>query len=718
MAIERNWTGFEGGDSGRLQGQPFRGSIFGDGTARTGEFHSKHISKSSFANTGQAFRRANAALGTGLALGEQAKVAWRCFIRLDNHVGTAGCRGGGIGDSSQSQKGQVVFDTSGHFAAAANDVIGSYSSFALSLGVWYRFDITYVNTQGAGANCTVQVTISAYTDSGVFIETVTQTQAVAAVTALPLDFAIGNASTSGSSTFDYSFDDWFWCAADKTDVSSVSFPTATKISRVSALAQGSSAAWAGDFRTIIDVPLETLFTDEQSTSTNGATTTFTHDIASNLGIGTVAGIVVRSALKTTGALGNDALMLNGVEYTVATLAAYGVEQDGVDFSNYTLAQFNAFEFGARNKRGVALQLGKCYCEVLHDGAGLQAPFINGKGPFRLKIVTWTGNGSYQTISGVGFGSQAIIVKPINDATAFGCWKISRMGGTMTRRAGGGVEASGILEITSDGFKIGPSTSINEAGTTYIAICIQDGGVGGYFLDVGSYIADSIDNRDIVLNHPFQPDLVFVFGPNLDTARTKDMVGDFSIGLGNSNIYTNKIQALNLNGFQIGTDGSVNAGGAGGLGTVYHYIALRSYSSIAFATGKVTPTGTTFTITGMTFSPAFVDAKKTGGTVVNSFFRNTLVHSGANSTPWPGGVNDVNGITSITADGFTGGSQVSANGVDTYWFALSPFGIDITGVYKLVPGKLNDTLYDRTVSPIATNDVDIPNPFFKTGLLGE
>jgi len=38
----------------------------------------------------------------------------------------------------------------------------------------------------------------------------------------------------------------------------------------------------------------------------------------------------------------------------------------------------------------------------------------------------------------------------------------------------------------------------------------------------------------------------------------------------------------------------------------------------------------------------------------------------------------------------------------------------SGVYTLVPGKTNDTYYDRSVSPVDTLDLKIPDPFAKSG----
>lgn len=55
--------------------------------------------------------------------------------------------------------------------------------------------------------------------------------------------------------------------------------------------------------------------------------------------------------------------------------------------------------------------------------------------------------------------------------------------------------------------------------------------------------------------------------------------------------------------------------------------------------------------------------------------------------------------------------------------IAQFGIEIfrrlpnpaAGIYQLVPGKTNDTLF-LTFSPITTHDVKIPDPFIETAVI--
>lgn len=49
--------------------------------------------------------------------------------------------------------------------------------------------------------------------------------------------------------------------------------------------------------------------------------------------------------------------------------------------------------------------------------------------------------------------------------------------------------------------------------------------------------------------------------------------------------------------------------------------------------------------------------------------------------------------------------------------LTIFFTDGTGIYTLVPGKTDDTLYVQDYTPVTTVDVKIPDPFIKTGFIG-
>jgi hypothetical protein len=361
MAVERNWTGFEGGVCDFSAAEPLRGAVLGNGTARTGHFFLRHQAHATgVTNSATNFLRVNTAIGTLMPNGSSARTVERVFLRLNAHVGTNDCACFGVGTASVNQRSYVALDTTGKFGVWTFDGgPPTYGTATLSLGVWYRLDFTYTVTQVSLGNCTVTGSVSVYTEGGVLVETVTKgPTAVTQDAALSATTFVGNGTVSVSSTFDYDFDDWFW---ESTDGVLAALPaTAMRITGVPATAQGANAQWTGDYRTITDIPRQTLFTDEQAATTVGFTTTFAHASAASLQLGSIVGVVVRGYLKNTAGSGNDALLLNGTEYTVALSTAYPQRvQEGVDYTVYTAGQFDAMEFGARNKRGVAIQMGSC-----------------------------------------------------------------------------------------------------------------------------------------------------------------------------------------------------------------------------------------------------------------------------------------------------------------------------------------------------------------------
>lgn len=678
MAIEYGWTGFEGGDADACPVVLPRGQVIGSTRARTGDCLFEFYTGVAAANSWYAYRRKNTTLGTGLGVGSSATTIARVFFKLIAFpVATnAPCFGVGSNSVGANQRSAMAIDTTGHFAGQTPSGTGAYSSATLNLDQWYRLDLTHVVTQTGSPQISVSVTISVYDEAGTLIETVSRTQtAIATNASLPTDVVCGNPSVTAF-VCQYEYDDWWWGSADGADQATLVFPTATRISRVPATAQGSAADWTGDYRTIVDSPRETVTTDEQTcAATVGLTSTFTHASAASLGLTGIEGVLVRGQLRTpSGGAGNEALLYNGVEYTVAIPngAAYNQNaQEGVSYPD-TGGGFDAAEFGARNKRGVAsgLAMAICYLEVLHAGTGPVAPFKNGTGPWRLNMVVYSGNGGYQTIGGMGFGASVIMIFPVTGlASTGGVLKLARSGGTTAFNWGGGTRNNnGVLAITADGFDLGPNADVNESGRTFLAIGIQDGTT--LALNSDMFAGSQVDGRDYIMPSPtFQPDIVFVCDDINGCFRTSAMVGDVSlvIGAGNANV-ANQIQAMNPDGFELGDSNVVN-----GVIRSYFWWAQQIIASLVpfVHVGTITPGGASFTVTGIPFTPVFVLARQRNVSANPGFWRSTLTHAGADSTQIGSPNGSTTAITSMTADGFTGGAAISSAGVEVYWIALAP-----------------------------------------------
>jgi hypothetical protein len=163
---------------------------------------------------------------------------------------------------------------------------------------------------------------------------------------------------------------------------------------------------------------------------------------------------------------------------------------------------------------------------------------------------------------------------------------------------------------------------------------------------------------------FLPDAVFLTGNgNLIFRSTPMGAGDLSVRMQTGAGEVNQIQALNANGFQVGTDTTVNTGN-----TVYSYIAFKTADlTNILNVGTITPAGASFTVTGIPFAPAFVAAKARSATT--GYWKGPA-QAGATSTPFAAAGTSATAITSLTADGFTGGATISAAGVGVFWFACT------------------------------------------------
>jgi hypothetical protein len=186
----------------------------------------------------------------------------------------------------------------------------------------------------------------------------------------------------------------------------------------------------------------------------------------------------------------------------------------------------------------------------------------------LKVGTYTGNGGAQSITGAGFQPEyvAVLGTPAQRA-------VQRFAG-MTRGFQFDADLGTTTRITSlnaDGFSVGTSAEVSTAGQTYHYIAFNDSPGA---IKVASYTGNNTDNRSIT-GAGFQPQYVMLRANDTATARRgyarpASLTGDNTLyfeALANAN---NRIQALQADGFQVGTDVSANA-----TGVTYYYLGLNS-----------------------------------------------------------------------------------------------------------------------------------------------
>jgi peptidase C25-like protein len=285
-------------------------------------------------------------------------------------------------------------------------------------------------------------------------------------------------------------------------------------------------------------------------------------------------------------------------------------------------------------------------------------FLPGLGDSALGMTvlsgSYTGDGSDSRSIAIGFQPDVVIIKGNTAQEAI--IRTSTMSGDSSKQIAG---ASGVANFTdriqafnSTGFEVGTDADVNGNGIVYYWVAMT--AVAGE-LKVGTYSGNGADSRSIT-GVGFQPDWVAVFGESTSTGihHPSSLAGDNSLSFRDVATASDRIQALQADGFQIGTNGQVNTNGV-----AYHYIAVKAAAG-KFAVGSFTGDGTdNRSITGVGFKPEWVLVKDDGnhesrhktGSTGPSTDTSLLVNASANAA---------NNIQALEADGFQVGSGNSVN----------------------------------------------------------
>ena len=211
---------------------------------------------------------------------------------------------------------------------------------------------------------------------------------------------------------------------------------------------------------------------------------------------------------------------------------------------------------------------------------------------RLRVGSFTGNGTSQTITGVGFQPELVFFMAASTSAArfqsslslADCW-------TFGNAASG---ANGISAFTADGFTVSSGASVNGSGVTIYYVAFDES--SSYFKQ-GTYAGNASDDRDIT-GVGFEPEFLLarqIGGANsvpLKSGSTGNAI-DIALRADGIGSYSNALQNLAVDGFQIGADGSVNTNLA-----TYGYFAFNGSS----ATTNLVVTNVTSSTANGTYKP--------------------------------------------------------------------------------------------------------------------
>jgi hypothetical protein len=275
----------------------------------------------------------------------------------------------------------------------------------------------------------------------------------------------------------------------------------------------------------------------------------------------------------------------------------------------------------------------------------------------FKSGKYTGTGSAQSITGFTFKPKFLLIK--GAGTTYGYYKtLNELTNRFWKLSGGDVknDANGITTLNDNGFSLGGNyTDLNANGTVYYYFAF-----GGDEITTGTYTGDGNDNRDIAAS-TFTPMLVLVRGNN----GAQNLIFKINDAVDSAFNYrsaiANRIQAMNANGFQVGTDATTNSSGA-----TYTYICIGVTASqkVIKYTGNSTDNRN---VTGAGFNPDFVMINRNDG-AVNPVFRPSNV-TGDSSCFYEDIANEANLVQSFITDGFQLGSNGRINNNATGYSSL-------------------------------------------------
>lgn len=302
------------------------------------------------------------------------------------------------------------------------------------------------------------------------------------------------------------------------------------------------------------------------------------------------------------------------------------------------------------------------------------------GSFDMDVGSYTGNGTNQSITGLGFKPDLVIIK--DNATNVAVFRTSLMTGDSTAHLASATAnfTGGITTLNSDGFSVGTAAQTNASGGTYHWQAFGNAfnpydGTGASDFAIGAYYGNGIDNRNIT-RLPFQPNMVTIkrSGASAGAWRSSALAGDLTAFFGATAETANYIQSLTSDGFQIGTNAAVNT-----AANINYWFAFKNGPN--FTVNSYNGTGTAQNITAPDFRPDLAWIKRS--TAVNGVMRPSSL--AGNSTQYFAGVaNTANLITAFNGNGFSvTGTSTETNvsgGVYRYaaWRVPSPptLGFDI------------------------------------------
>jgi hypothetical protein len=257
-------------------------------------------------------------------------------------------------------------------------------------------------------------------------------------------------------------------------------------------------------------------------------------------------VIVKDTAATEGA-GRSSTMAGDLSKPMASLTAFAADHiQSLTANGFTIGTNNRVNRNGRTYHWSAFK------------ANSQA----------MRVGNYTGNGTTQSFTGFGFSPELVILMGNNAQRA-----VSRYSG-MARSYGFDASTgvtTGVTALGADGFTVGAAAEANANGVAYHYVAFND---VANSIDVASYTGNNTDSRNVA-TVGFTPEFLMVRADDTATGRSANwrpssLAGDNTMLFTATASGNNRIQALQANGFQLGTSTDVNANAI-----TYYYLAVRS-----------------------------------------------------------------------------------------------------------------------------------------------
>jgi hypothetical protein len=346
----------------------------------------------------------------------------------------------------------------------------------------------------------------------------------------------------------------------------------------------------------------------------------------------------------------------------ATAGVFNITDSFGDYSNYfsntanlvdsiQTLQSGGFQIGTNSTVNA---IGNTMYYAAFGGAQDYTP----SSTFNMQSGYYVGNGSAQTISGLNFNPDLVIVKDVG--ATYSVFRTSLMGNNSSAYFSNAVVNTGgaITNFGTNNFSIG--TTMSGVGDTFYWQAfgnafnpLTNTGSSDFF--IGAYTGNGIDSRNIKARTSFQPNLIAIKKNNTSAGvfKTSTMVGETTSYFGaTADASTDFIQTFNSDGFQVGTNTVVNA-----TASVNWWFGFKNGPN--FTVNNYTGNGSTQNITTAVFQPDLVWVKGVGATATSGVFHSSNL-IGNFTQYFSNTANAVGKITAFLANGFSIGNSTETN----------------------------------------------------------